>query len=158
VNPPFFVGPLAPGFRVPPGDKSALSTDIFIYDLLFAGNKVSTPPTGYVDVRDVAIGLVKGQKTPGNHRIIFGGEWFALEDAINYIASIHPELKDRLATTSPTAQKNSLLDLSKAADVLGLTPRPWKESVRDAVESLLELEKSWIAQGVEVKTGGDAYH
>lgn len=135
-----------------------MSTNKFIYDLLFAKNKVDTPAMGFVDVRDVAVGLVKGQKTPGKHRIVFGGEWFTLKEAIDYIASIHPELKDRLATASPTTQKNSLLDISKAALVLDLTPRSWKESVRDGVEALLELEKSWIAQGLEIKTGGETSH
>jgi nucleoside-diphosphate-sugar epimerase len=157
VNPPFFVGPLAPGFRVPPGDRKALSTDEFIYNLLFAENKVDTPALGFVDVRDVAIALVKGQKTPGKHRIVFRGEWFAFEEAIEYIASIRPELKGRLATASPTTQKNSIVDNSKAALVLGLTPRPWKESVRDGVDDLLKLEKSWIAQGIEVKGSGGTY-
>jgi len=155
VNPPFFIGPLAPGFRVPPGDRKALSTDEAIYKLLFAENKVDTPASGFVDVRDVAIGLVRGQKIPGKHRILFGGEWFTLDEAIDYIASIHPELKDRLATASPTAQKNSALDNSKAALVLDLTPRSWKESIRDAVGDLLKLEKSWTAQGI--KTTG-IYH
>jgi len=145
LNPPFFIGPLAPGFRVPPGDTAALSTDKFIYDLLFAENKVETPAMGFVDVRDVAIGLVKGQKTPGKHRIVLGGEWFTFEEAVDYIASIHPELKGRLATASTTTQKNSLLDNSKAALVLDLTPRSWKESIRDGIDDLLKLEKSWVA-------------
>ena len=157
MNPPFFIGPLAPGFRVPPGDKAALSTDEFIYKLLFAKNKVDTPALGFVDVRDVAIGLVKGQKIPGKHRIVFGGEWFTFGEAIDYIASIRPELKDRLASASPTAQKNSLLDITKAALVLGLTPRSWKESIRDGVDDLLKLEKSWIAQGIEINAGGGTY-
>lgn len=156
VNPPFFIGPFAPGFRVPPGDRKALSTNEFIYKLLFAENKVDTPPVGFVDVRDVAIGLVKGQKAPGKHRIVFCGEWFTFEEAIEYIASIHPELRGRLATASLTAQKNSILDNSKAALVLGLTPRSWKESVRDGVDDLLKLEKSWIAQGIEVKGSSGA--
>lgn len=150
VNPPFFIGPLAPGFRVPLGDRKALSTDEFIYNLLFADNKVETPALGFVDVRDVAIGLVKGQKTKGQHRIIFGGQWFTYEEAIDYIASIHPELKHRLATATPNDHKNSRLDISKATVILDLTPRPWKESVRDAVEDLLKLENSWISQGVQV--------
>ena len=145
VNPPFFIGPLAPGFRVPPGDRKALSTDQYIYNLLFSENRVETPVVGFVDVRDVAIGLVNGQKTPGKHRIIFGGQWFTFQEAIDYIASIHPELKDRLATAIPTLQKNSILDIAKARDVLDLTPRSWKESIRDAVEDLLKLEKSWTA-------------
>lgn len=144
MNPPFFIGPLAPGFRVPPGDTAALSTNKIIYDLLFAENKVDTPTIGFVDVRDVAIGLVKGQKTPGKHRIVFGGEWFTLGEAVDYIASIHPELKGRLATASPTTQKKSLLDNSKAALVLDLTPRSWKESVRNGIDDLLKLEKSWV--------------
>lgn len=157
LNPPFFIGPLAPGFRVPPGDKKALSTDEFIYDLLFPENKVETPVVGFVDVRDVAICLVRGQKTQGKHRIIFGGQWFTYEEAINYISSVHPELKDRLATATPTAQKSSVLDISKAELVLNLTPRPWKETIRDAVEDLLKLEESWVAQGVEVKTHSGAH-
>ena len=158
MNPPFFHGPFAPGFRISPGDRAGLSTNKFIYDFLFAENKVETPPLGFVDVRDVAIGLVKGQKTQGRHRIIFGGPWFSYEEAIDYIASIHPELEDRLATVAtPTVNKSSRLDISKAEDVLGLSPRPWKETIRDAVEDLLKLEESWIAQGIEVKTGGGAH-
>lgn len=158
LNPPFFIGPLAPGFRVPVGDRKALSTDQFIYNLLFPENTVDTPALGFVDVRDVAIGLVKGQKTQGKHRIVFGGQWFSYEEAIDHIASIHPELKDRLATATPTAQKRSASDNSKAELVLNLSPRSWKESVRDAVDDLLKLEESWIAQGVEVKTGGVTSH
>ena len=151
VNPPFFIGPLAPGFRVPPGDAKALSTNKFIYDLLSARNKVETPTVGFVDVRDVAIGLVKGQKSQGKHRIIFGGEWFTYQQAVDYIASIHPELKPRLATAIQTPQRKSPLDISKAALVLGLAPRSWEETVRDAVEDLLKLKESWIEQGVEVE-------
>jgi hypothetical protein len=128
-----------------------LSTNKLIYNLLSPGNKVETPAMGFVDVRDVAIGLVRGQKTQGKHRIVFGGEWFTYEEAIDYIVTLHPELQGRLATTTPTAQKNSLLDISQAALVLGLTPRPWRVTVHDAVESLLKLEKSWIEQGVEVE-------
>ena len=154
MNPPFFIGPFAPGFRVPPGDRKALSTDEFIYKLLFAENKVETPAMGCVDVRDVAIGLVRGQKTPGRHRILFGGEWFTFQEAIDYIASVHPELKDRLATATATAQKNSVLDNSKAALVLNLTPRSWKETVQDAVDDLLKLEKSWVAQGIDIRASG----
>lgn len=154
MNPPFFIGPLAPGLRVPPGDTGALSTNKFIYDLLFAENKADTPAVGFVDVRDVAIGLVKGQKTPGKHRIIFGGEWFTLKEAIDYIASIRPELKSRLATASHTSQNNSLMDNSKAALVLDLTPRPWKESIQDAIHDLLEVEESWIKEGIKVKGDG----
>lgn len=157
LNPPFFIGPLAPGFRIPPGDRTALSTNEFIYKLLFPENRLETPAMGFVDVRDVAIALVKGQKIQGKHRIIFGGKWFTFGEATDYVASIHPELKDRLATAIPTVQKNSLLDVSKAELVLNLTPRPWKESVRDAVEDLLKLEKSWIAQGIEIEAGDGTY-
>lgn len=135
-----------------------MSTGELVYNFLFAENTVNTPRSGCVDVRDVAIGLVKGQRTPGKHRIVFGGEWFTYEEAIDYIASIRPELKDRLATASPTTQKNSLVDNSKAAVVLDLTPRSWKESVRDGVDDLLKLEKSWIAQGIEIKAGGGSYN
>ena len=135
-----------------------MSTNGFIYNLLFQGNKVDTPALGFVDVRDVAIGLVRGQKTPGKHRIVFGGEWFTFEEAIDYIASIHPELKGRLATANPTAQKNTLLDISKAALVLNLTPRSWKESIREGIEDLIKLEESWIAQGVEIRVDGSADH
>ena len=106
---------------------------------------------GFVDVRDVAIGLVRGQKTPGKHCIIFGGEWFTYEEAIAYITSMHPELEGHLATATPSSQRKSLLDISKAALVLDLTPRLWKTTIHDAVEDLLKLEKSWIEQGIEAK-------
>lgn len=135
----------------------ALSTNELIYNLLFPDNKVETPALGFVDVRDVAIGLVKGQKTQGRHRIIFGGEWFTYEEAIDYIASKHPELESRLATATPNTHKKSRLDISKAGLILGLTPRPWRESIRDTVTDLLKLEGSWAEQEVMAK-GGGTYH
>jgi len=154
VNPPFLIGPFAPGFCVPPGDLAALGTNRYIYNLLFENDMLFTPACGFVDVRDVAIGLVKSLNTTGRHRIIFGGEWFTLEEALIFIAKSTKRNRNQLAFTREIDPKRFHLDNSKAAHILGLTPRPWRETIQETVAYLLKLEKSWIDQRITIGADG----
>lgn len=107
-------------------------------------------PLGFVDVRDVTAGLIAGIKAPGRNRVPFTGEWFELKDAVEYIASVRPELKGRLANIVPTGQTKAIVDTSKALKVLGLKSRPWKETVLQTIDFLVKLEKDWQEQGVDI--------
>jgi len=159
LNPPFFYGPFAPGFRAPEAKLTALSTNIHIYQLLqpnqpFDVNKL----TAFVDVRDVARACVAALTSPktsevGRKRIPLTGEWFNLRDAAEHIAKLRPELRDRInkaAFDAPPAAK-CWIDNSRAKEVLGIQEvTPWRESLIAAVDSLIELEKEWASKGLTI--------
>jgi hypothetical protein len=151
VAPTIFSGTAAPGQFVQPGDVNAFSTLTFLYNLLLPDSKIQTIPMGYVDVRDVAVALVASIRTTGQNRLLFTGEWFELKDAVDYIASVRPELKDRLATVVPTGQTEPIIDKSRAEKVLGIEVRPWKETVLDAVDFFVGLENQWLAENVDIE-------
>lgn len=153
VLPPFFIGPYAPGLIIQPGSLQSLSTSALIYNLLLPDSKSQTSPFGYVDVRDVAAALIAGIKTQGKNRILISGEWFEHKDAVDYIASVRPELKDRLPTNLvPTGQTKGVVDNSRAVEVLVIPRvRAWEESVVDAVDAILTVEKDWIAKAVDLQ-------
>ncbi|KAF9644895.1 NAD(P)-binding protein [Thelephora ganbajun] len=152
INPTYFIGPFAPAAIIPPGDINALSTNIFIYNALLPDSKSTTFNIGFIDVRDVAEGLIAGINTPGKTRNLFTGEWFELRDAVEYIGTLHPELKT--PTLALSGQTDSIVVYEPALKRLGLTRRPWKDSVREAAEAVLQIEKDWIAQGVDVEAEG----
>jgi nucleoside-diphosphate-sugar epimerase len=151
VLPSLFSGDPAPGQLFQPGDTSALSTLPSLYNLILPDSKLQTSTTGYTDVRDVAIALVAGITAPGRNRALLVGEWFEVKDAVDYIAAARPELKDRLPTLVPTGQKEPIIDRSKAEKVLGFKVRPWQETVLTAVDFFVNLEKEWLAQGIDIE-------
>lgn len=151
LNPSYFIGPNAPGQIVTPGDLNALSTNLKLYNILFPDTK-DTTPIGFVDVRDVARGLVAGIKISGRNRILLSGEWFDYADAINYISNVRPELLPRLGTVTRTGQKASPVDNSRAYEILGVPPViPWETSVIETVNTLIQAEKDWEKAGIDVE-------
>lgn len=107
---------------------------------------------GYTDVRDAASAAIAGINTPGKTRNLLTGEWFELKDAIEYIASLHPELK--LPTLALSGQTDSIVVYEPTLKRLGLTRTPWKDSVRETAETLIKIERDWIAQGIDVDAEG----
>ena len=106
-----------------------------------------TEPLGCVDVRDMAATRVKGQ-----HRLPFSGEFFDHTGAPPCLTSVRPELKDRLAKATSTGQTKPTIDATPAIKALGLSAlRPWKQSVLDAVDAIIQLEKEWIVAGANVE-------
>lgn len=80
------------------------------------------------------------------------GEWFELKDAVEYIGTLHPELK--IPTLALSGRTESVVVYEPALKRLGLTRRSWKDSVREAAEALFKIEKDWIAQGIDVDAQG----
>lgn len=79
------------------------------------------------------------------------GDWFSPKEAVEHIAKVRPELKDRISLNAKNAgdevgERN--IDNTRMKEVLGIEPRPWKETVIDAVDSLLGLEKEWRKKGL----------
>ncbi|KAJ3477363.1 hypothetical protein NLI96_g10512 [Meripilus lineatus] len=153
VNPPFFYGPFAPGFRNPEAKIAVLSTNVLIYNLI----RLDGPPLPgvFIDVRDVARGLINALKAPpssrvGRKRILMSGEWFSAKDAIEYLEQMRPDLKDRLSEPGrrvPPVPK-SLIDNKRATEILGLEFHGWKQTLLEAVDDLLRLEQEWRAKGL----------
>jgi nucleoside-diphosphate-sugar epimerase len=154
VNPPFFIGPFAPALVIPTGDYSAFSTNLILFNALLPGSKSKTLPLGFVDVRDVAASLIAGLEVPGRTRNIVAAPWFDLTEAVTYVGEIHPELKDELPKLTATGQEESPFATEASLKRLGIEVKPWKETVRGAVEDLLRIEKEWVSKGVDVNAEG----
>ena len=124
-----------------------------VYNLL-AGPEITlrTSPWGYVDIRDAAAQMIAGIKVTGKHRLLSVGPWFDNKEAVEYITSIRPDLKDRLVNVVSTNQKRPLADPSTASKVLGLPePIPWRQTVADTLEAILKVEKEWTEKGTDIK-------
>lgn len=148
------MGPFAPAQHIPTGDIEALSSNVFIYNLILPDSTTKPTPIGYIDVRDVAACLIAGARTPGKNRILVSGEWFEYEDALEYIAEARPELKARLPTIPRAGITKGVIDNARAKEVLGVPlTRPWKQSLLDAVDDVIKVEKEWVEKGVDVENG-----
>ena len=90
--------------------------------------------------------------TAGKTRNTLTGEWFELKDAVEYIGTLHPELKGPALALS--GQADSIVAYEAALKRLGLTRRPWKDSVREAAEAVLKVERDWVAQGIDINAEG----
>jgi len=94
--------------------------------------------------------MVAGIKVKGNHRVLLTGEWFDLADALEHIVATRPELAPRLTKTGSTGQTRPIIDSKKALEVLGITLTPWRKTIDDGLDALLELEKDWTEKGVDL--------
>jgi len=150
--PTFFIGPFAPEQIIKPGETTAISTAVCTYNFINPDVSLPTASPGYIDVRDVAVALVAATRVKGQHRLPLSGEFFDHTEAFPYIASVRPELKDRLAKATSTGQTKPLIDATPVLEVLGMPGlTPWKQTVLDAVDAIVQLEKEWVTAGVNVE-------
>ena len=128
-----------------------------IYDLLRPDGPTLARPRS-IDVRDVARSLVNALTAPpasqvGRKRILMTGEWFSGKQAVDHIAEVRPELKDRLSEAAKRPVENPVtkIDNTRAREVLQLTDvTPWKKTVMDAVDDLLKMEGELRQRGIVV--------
>lgn len=154
VSPTVVIGPFTEDYIITPGNVAGLRNSLMVYNFL-AGPETTlrNMSWGFVDVRDVAVQMVAGIKITGKHRLISVGPWFDNKEVIEYITSIRPDLKGRLASVVSTSQNRPLADPSTATKVLGLPePTPWKQTIADTLEATLKVEEEWIKVGVDVKS------
>ncbi|KAH8100073.1 NAD-P-binding protein [Cristinia sonorae] len=159
VNPPFFYGPFAPGHRGPHeiGNVSvaSMSSMNLFWNLLDAtGSAVPYPQL--VDVRDVARSLVAALTAPptskvGRKRILVSGEWVNQSEILKLVEKERPELLGRISKAvkeDKSTVVKSVVDQKRVREVLGIEVRPWQETVLDAIDALIDLEKEWKGRGV----------
>jgi len=123
---------------------------LVLYNILLPDSKISTPHIGFVDVRDVARGLVVGIKTPGRHRALLSGEWFELKDAVHYISVVRPSVKGRLPKLTPSGHTQAMVDNTSTEEALKFKVRSWRDSVLETVDALIRLEREWVDAGVDL--------
>ena len=117
-----------------------------IRDMVQGKAKDKLPPTGvfgWVDVRDVALAHVRAIEVPkaGGERFFVTAGLYSNKDIADAIKETHPELESKLPkdTTSDMPADIYQLDNSKSIGVLGMKYRSLKESVGDAVTSMLAV-------------------
>ncbi|KAJ5727632.1 NAD(P)-binding protein [Penicillium malachiteum] len=148
INPPLVLGPIAHNLA----SLSALNTsNQRIRDFITGAAKDRCPPTGnygYVDVRDLALAHVLAIEKPeaGGKRFFTVSTHFSNKAIVEIIAEEFPEFKDRLPSGDGLipgdypADGVYGFDNSRSRGVLGLEFRNLKESIVDAVHSLLAVE------------------
>ncbi|KAG6872640.1 hypothetical protein C0995_008071 [Termitomyces sp. Mi166 len=161
LNPPYLYGPLAETFTAATGNYDALSTDLFIYRFLspdggFMGS------AGHADVRDIAHAHVLALTSPptsavGRKRILIASpHGFGPKATLDLIAESRPELKERLTKNNPPSYSHNRtpVDFQRVEEVLGMSKDDFhavEDTMLDTVDSLLALEKKWLAQGHTIK-------
>jgi nucleoside-diphosphate-sugar epimerase len=167
--PPFLYGPLAEGFPIPAEPNfPSISTDVHLYRLIVPYGHYPNL-SGYLDVRDAAeahIRALKGKPadpTRVKRFPISAPTIINYDTVVKIIKDKRPELADRLVKGSAPeyakAQRVDLTDLKRIEEYTGYKPSEYhslESTILDTVDSLIKLEKTWIANGHEVKVPVDA--
>ncbi|TCD70324.1 hypothetical protein EIP91_003953 [Steccherinum ochraceum] len=159
VNPPFFYGPFAPGYRAPylgdPFSSNNLSTLAILWNLIHPKGPIASPY--FVDVRDVARALVASLNSPstaqvGRKRILMTSEWVQPSEIAALVKQHRPELASRVceAMQEPITGLTNITDNKRLKEVLGLEPTPWRKTILDGVDTLVAVENAWKARGVAI--------
>ncbi|KAJ5950526.1 NAD(P)-binding protein [Penicillium vulpinum] len=147
INPPLVLGPIVHNLT----SLDALNTsNQRIRDLLSGAAKNRCPPTGnylFVDVRDLGLAhvLAVEKEAAGGKRFFAVSSHFSNAEISKIIGEEFPEYSDRLPTGDALkpgqypADGVYGFDNTRAREILGVQFRPLRESIVDAVKSLLPL-------------------
>ncbi|SJL06545.1 uncharacterized protein ARMOST_09886 [Armillaria ostoyae] len=164
IAPHYTFGPLAPGFErmLLEPEYKAFSTNGFIYALLRSDNVHFAVFPGVIDVRDVARAHLLALESPPTSAVgrkrspLVSPYQSSYKDAIEIIAKERPELKDRLVHPSKAPEWPSYtleVDRELVENQIGLKADSyiaWRDTVLDAVDSLVRVENIWKAKGFKV--------
>ncbi|KAJ6112041.1 NAD(P)-binding protein [Penicillium sp. IBT 18751x] len=147
INPPLVLGPIVHSLT---SLETLNTSNQRIRDLLSGAAKARCPPTGnylFVDVRDLALThvLAVEKSEAGGKRFFTVSSHFSNAEISKIIGDEFPEYKARLPTgdalTSGDYPADGVygFDNTRAREILGVEFRPLRESIVDAVKSLLPL-------------------
>ncbi|KAJ5559643.1 hypothetical protein N7513_002042 [Penicillium frequentans] len=144
INPPLVFGPIVHYLN----SLEAINTsNQRVRDIIQGKFKEKIPPTGtflWVDVRDVALAHVKAIEVAeaGGQRFFVVAGYFSNKRAVDAIREAHPKLESKLPSPDVADDFPSNIfefDNSKSREVLGLNYRPFKQTISDTAESLLDV-------------------
>jgi len=138
------------------------STAFYMYALVNGANAIYPYIGGHIDIRDVSRSYILALKAPSSSFV--GKKRFALahpkpndfRQAIEILATERPQLKERLPELSSAPEwpeSSTKFDYERLEKFLGLKKdsfKSWNETVLDGVDSVLAVENSWKAKGLEV--------
>ena len=110
-------------------------------------------PLWWIDVRDVARTLVAALKAPstaevGRKRIVVSGEYHHASELAELVRTERPQLAARVSKQADSAPLlKQIVFNERFNEVLKFELVPWKKTILDAVDALVELEEYWKAQG-----------
>ena len=110
-------------------------------------------PLWWIDVRDVARTLVAALKAPstaevGRKRIVVSGEYHHASELAELVRTERPQLVARVSKQADSAPLlKQIVFNERFNEVLKFELVPWKKTILDAVDALVELEEYWKAQG-----------
>jgi len=106
------------------------------------------PPPWFVDVRDIAKAHVLALEQPPaaleQKRFLVNAGIYTWKEAAAHLSAVRPEIK-----TLPVEELPSLpatpteLDTTRSVKVLGMVYIKPEKTVVDAVDSIIEVQKSW---------------
>ncbi|KAH8827418.1 hypothetical protein DL96DRAFT_1249449 [Flagelloscypha sp. PMI_526] len=164
INPPYLYGALTPQLRAiiesgKPNDYSLFSTTTNVYHLLFP-NGSFTASRMYGSVEDIAklhVLALKGKPASevGRKRFIVANplviDW---NEALEVLKKEKPELNGRFIQGKADApQPLPKLEYERLEEVLGFKKAdftPFETTLLATIDSLLEVEKKWMATGEEL--------
>ncbi|OQD81020.1 hypothetical protein PENANT_c030G05432 [Penicillium antarcticum] len=147
INPPLVLGPINHNLT----SLNTLNTsNQRIRDLVSGAAKVRCPPTGnylFVDVRDLGLAHVLAieKEAAGGKRFFTVSSHFSNAEITEIISEEFPKYKNRLPTGDAlkpgeySADGVYGFDNTRAREILGIQFRPLRESIVDAVKSLMPL-------------------
>lgn len=142
LNPPLIFGPVI--HAVESVDKLNTSS-ASIYHLM-DGSRKEIGPTHVpfmVDVRDIAEAHLRAYETTeaGGKRFVVYGHSFSYQDVCGVVRDAYPQLKTKVPNPEAEPFTGSLYGLSKerASEVLGMSYRPFKETIIDTAASLMKI-------------------
>lgn len=156
VNPTFFYGPFAPGYKSPFEGESfspnSISTMAFFYKLIKPDDD-SVLPLYWIDVRDVSRSLIVALKAPsasqvGRKRILLSGEYHHASELADLVRKERPQLAHRVNKQLDSApQLKQVVFNERFKEVLKFELVPWKTTFLDGVDTLVDLETYWRTRG-----------
>lgn len=147
MNPPLVLGPIVHSLT---SLENLNTSNQRIRDFLSGASKANCPPTGnhlFVDVRDLALAHVMAieKEEAGGKRFFVVADRFSNAEVSNIISEEFPQYKDRqpvgdaLKPGDYPSEGMYGFDNGRAREILGIRFRPLRESIVDAVRSLLPL-------------------
>jgi NADPH-dependent methylglyoxal reductase len=142
INPPWVFGPLVGKVNLNRLGESMHA----MWSLVGASSIPPVDFAGFIDVRDLADAMILAYETPaaGGQRFLTGTH-FDWQTAVDELRKELPELQDRLPVGTPGAgltQDVYQVNGSKAQNILALSYRPLRETVRDSFKQLQAAELS----------------
>ncbi|KAJ5194144.1 NAD-dependent epimerase/dehydratase [Penicillium cf. griseofulvum] len=144
INPPLVFGPIVHYLN---SLDTINTSNQRMRNLVQGQMKEKIAPTGnflWVDVRDVALAHVRAIEVPeaGGERFFVTAGFFSNKELADIMRETHPQLESKLPPAgSPSDFPENIYDIdnTKSKKVLGLNYRPLKQTVSDAVDSLLAV-------------------